>query len=103
MGKRLQVGSVDAFQGKEFDVIFLSVVRSGGDFQRVDLPYLERTGLAKGSAGYAEWEAYKEQTGKGLYGFLTSPNRLCVALCAGHEEPGGAVHRKGGGGKWIRF
>ena len=80
LGKRLQVGSVDAFQGKEFDVIFLSVVRSGGDFQRVDLPYLERTGLAKGSAGYAEWEAYKEQTGKGLYGFLTSPNRLCVAL-----------------------
>lgn len=42
----IRIGSVDAFQGMEFDVIFLSVVRSG---------------VKK-------------------FGFLTSANRLCVAM-----------------------
>lgn len=42
----IRIGSVDAFQGMEFDVIFLSVVRSGMK----------------------------------SFGFLTSVNRLCVAL-----------------------
>lgn len=44
---KLKVGSVDAFQGMEFDVVFLSVVRSNT---------------------------------KDLYGFLTSPNRMCVSM-----------------------
>lgn len=47
----IQIDTVDAFQGMEFDVVFLSVVRT--------------------SAG-------KNQDHK--YGFLTSKNRLCVAL-----------------------
>lgn len=43
----LEVGTVDAFQGKEFDVVFLSLVRSNA---------------------------------RGNFGFLKSPNRLCVAM-----------------------
>ena len=42
----IRIGSVDAFQGMEFDIIFLSVVR----------------------------------TGRETFGFLTSVNRLCVAM-----------------------
>lgn len=44
---KLKVGSVDAFQGMEFDVVFLSVVRCNT---------------------------------KNRYGFLTSPNRMCVSM-----------------------
>jgi AAA domain len=49
---RVQVGTVDAFQGREFDVVLLSTVRSNRT--RHDL--------------------------RGRIGFLDSPNRLCVAL-----------------------
>lgn len=49
--KRVRVGSVDAFQGMEFDIIYLSVVRTE--------------------------EKYR---GRSPYGFLESENRLCVAL-----------------------
>lgn len=54
--ERLRVGSVDAFQGSEFDVVLLSTVRSTGPNRprRLDA----RT----------------------HYGHLTSRNRLCVAL-----------------------
>lgn len=48
---RISVGTVDAFQGKEFDVVFLSTVRSN---QYSDL--------------------------RDRVGFLTSENRLCVAF-----------------------
>ena len=47
---RCRVGSVDAFQGMEFDVVFLSVVRSNN--LKIDNPY----------------------------GFLCSVNRLCVSM-----------------------
>ncbi|MEV0082907.1 AAA domain-containing protein [Saccharopolyspora sp. NPDC050642] len=48
---RVRIGSVDAFQGREFDVVFLSTVRSN---QRL--------------RGHRD------------FGFLVLPNRLCVAM-----------------------
>jgi superfamily I DNA and/or RNA helicase len=49
--ERFRIGSVDAFQGKEFDVVILSLVRSNN-----------------------------KSTVKSKYGFLTSYNRLNVAM-----------------------
>jgi hypothetical protein len=54
--ERLRVGTVDAFQGKEFDVVFLSVTRSN------DLP-----------------GATDEQQ-RAKFGHLMLENRLCVAM-----------------------
>lgn len=48
---RIQVGTVDAFQGKEFDIVFLSTVRSN-----------------------------EKATSKERVGFLDDENRLCVAF-----------------------
>ena len=56
VAERLRIGTVDAFQGKEFDVVLLSVVRSNR------LP--DRT----------------ERDKRRRYGHLMSPNRLCVAM-----------------------
>jgi superfamily I DNA and/or RNA helicase len=53
--ERLRYGTVDAFQGMEFDVVFVSMVRSNR------IP-----------GGQANW--------RGRYGHLMSPNRLCVAM-----------------------
>ena len=52
--ERLRVGSVDAFQGKEFDVVILSLVRS----QKIR----------------------SLDSAKDLYGFAAVENRMCVAL-----------------------
>lgn len=54
--ERLRNGTVDAFQGMEFDVVFLSMVRSN------KLP--DKT----------------EADSRKKYGHLMSPNRLCVAM-----------------------
>jgi superfamily I DNA and/or RNA helicase len=54
--ERLRVGTVDAFQGKEFDVVFLSITRSN-DINPVNE------------------ELYPKK-----YGFLMLENRLCVAM-----------------------
>jgi len=54
--ERLRVGTVDAFQGKEFDVVFLSMTRSNR--------------IVANSP-----EAYTKK-----YGFLLLENRLCVAM-----------------------
>lgn len=95
--KRVRVGSVDAFQGMEFDVIFLSVVRSKDKkpMVRVDrnlkpepinYDYLERykgiekKQIDKKSEEYKEWELYRDKVGMQNYGFLISENRLCVSL-----------------------
>lgn len=90
---RVRVGSVDAFQGMEFDVIFLSIVRSNGKApmvkygrgekpQRIDFSKLEMdvSQLDKNGAEYKEWEAYRDKVGMQNYGFLISENRLCVSL-----------------------
>lgn len=49
---RVRIGSVDAFQGREFDVVFLSTVRS----------------------------SRPETRRSNRFGFLVLPNRLCVAM-----------------------
>jgi hypothetical protein len=54
--ERLRIGTVDAFQGKEFDVAILSVVRSNAI------------------------SADSEQELRRRYGYLTLENRLCVAM-----------------------
>lgn len=56
--ERLRIGTVDAFQGKEFDVVFLSVTRSNNIQATPDRP-----------------ETYRKK-----YGFLLLENRLCVAM-----------------------
>lgn len=56
--ERLRVGTVDAFQGKEFDVVLLSVTRCN------DIEVDEDDEIAH----------------RRKYGFLTLENRLCVAM-----------------------
>ena len=59
--ERLRIGTVDAFQGKEFDVVFLSLTRSN------------RT------------QVKNEATRRRRYGFLLLENRLCVAMSRQHR------------------
>ena len=59
--ERLRIGTVDAFQGKEFDVVFLSLTRSN----RVAVK--------------------DEATRRRRYGFLLLENRLCVAMSRQHR------------------
>lgn len=82
ISEQVKVGSVDAFQGLEFDVIFLSVVRTHAAVPEYDGQLLEMdvSGLDEGDEVYQTWMQYKEKMGMGCYGFLTSENRLCVAL-----------------------
>lgn len=56
--ERLRLGTVDAFQGKEFDIVLLSLVRSNDQVEVVE----------------------DEATWRRKYGFLTLENRLCVAM-----------------------
>lgn len=51
---KVKIGSVDQFQGNEFDIVFLSTVRSGK--------------IKDGASPQS------------LFGFLSVPNRLCVAM-----------------------
>ena len=60
----LRVGTVDSFQGKEFDVVLLSVVRSND----VKVPDADPKSLL-----------YQEAVRK-RFGFLAIENRLCVAM-----------------------
>lgn len=79
---KVRVGSVDAFQGMEFDVIFLSVVRSHKKAPEVnmDLLNMESSEEDETSETYDLWKSYIQELGMKNYGFLTSENRLCVAL-----------------------
>ncbi len=65
--ERLRIGTVDAFQGKEFDVVLLSTVRSNR--QPVALP-----------DDPTEADAAFERQASGRYGHLRSANRLNVAM-----------------------
>lgn len=77
----VSVGTVDSFQGMEFDVIFLSVVRTGINLGGVDLSYIERDENSfEDENERAKFIQLKEKIGRANYGFLTSKNRLCVAL-----------------------
>jgi superfamily I DNA and/or RNA helicase len=64
-GERLRIGTVDAFQGMEFDVVFLSMVRS----QNVNNFPL----FIKNESDYSK----KQQR---IFGHLMSENRLCVSM-----------------------
>jgi len=63
--ERLRIGTVDAFQGMEFDIVFLSMVRSQ------DMNALPHHILNE--------EDYKKKQQK-LFGHLMSENRLCVSM-----------------------
>lgn len=65
--ERLRIGTVDAFQGKEFDVVLLSAVRSNQ--AAVSLP-----------ANPDEADDAFERQASGRYGHLRSANRLNVAM-----------------------
>lgn len=70
-GRIVRIGTVDEFQGMEFDVIFLSVVRSGANFNSEDLEKLKND--------CTEQENNIKVITSKYYGFLND-NRLCVAL-----------------------
>lgn len=63
--ERLRIGTVDAFQGMEFDIVFLSMVRSQ-DMNALP-PHISNE------------EDYKKKQQK-LFGHLMSENRLCVSM-----------------------
>ena len=68
-GERFRVGTVDAFQGKEFDVVLLSAVRSNA--RQVEIPAPE--------AEAADRDRFELQASS-RYGHLRTPNRLNVAM-----------------------
>ncbi|MGE4499559.1 MAG: DEAD/DEAH box helicase [Hydrogenovibrio sp.] len=63
--ERLRIGTVDAFQGMEFDIVFLSMVRSQ-DLNALP-PHIRNE------------QDYKKKQQK-LFGHLISENRLCVSM-----------------------
>lgn len=66
----VRVGTVDAFQGMEFDIVYLSMVRSNDMAVDVtDYGSLEN-----------EKKAAVDKELQGKYGFLMFENRLCVAM-----------------------
>lgn len=77
--QKLRVGSVDAFQGMEFDVIFLSVVRTGNKPLNFD-PSKDRSLLALDIGDNKDLKTRQDKLAASNYGFLTSPNRMCVAM-----------------------
>ena len=71
----IKVGTVDAFQGREFDVVYLSMVRSN---DKVVRPKPEED-----ATKHEILERDKELRRK--YGFLMFENRLCVAMSRGKK------------------
>lgn len=63
-GERLRINTVDSFQGMEFDVVLLSMVRSR-NFNDLDEKFKKKN---------------EESQMRSLYGHLMSENRLCVSL-----------------------
>ena len=73
----VRIGSVDAFQGMEFDVIFLSVVRS---YDKIPNCKDRIEALQQLDKNTEEYRLEKDRVGRGIYGFITSEQRLCVSL-----------------------
>lgn len=63
--ERLRIGTVDAFQGMEFDIVFLSMVRTQ-EKERLE-QWIRR-------------ESNYEKVKRGVFGHLMSENRLCVSM-----------------------
>ena len=79
--KNIMVGTVDSFQGMEFDIIILSVVRTPPDASKYSARELSQNETDFTDEKKLErFTKYKERMGRSIYGFLTSENRLCVAL-----------------------
>lgn len=88
--EEIHVGSVDAFQGREFDVVLLSVVRTTQngrplDINKINLEKLQQliTDKENGSLPVEQVESLKselEMICNKNYGFISEENRLCVAL-----------------------
>ena len=77
--ERVKIGTVDEFQGMEFDVMFLSVVRAGRKFDEVDLEKLENPPPTDDEVAFAEYKKFVKSVSTKFYGFFND-NRLCVAL-----------------------
>jgi len=77
--ERIRIGTVDSFQGMEFDVVFLSMVRTGdkNNFKRLEKRHKERF-LKKD----IEWtdDFLEETVATSVFGHLMSENRLCVSV-----------------------
>lgn len=81
LAEKVRVGSVDAFQGMEFDVIFLSVVRTRSKIPNLNWGLFEKKSSENTyDAQQIEQKKYIADVGQDIFGFLTSENRLCVAL-----------------------
>lgn len=63
--ERLRIGTVDAFQGMEFDIVLLSMVRSIN---------------TKGMPGHIQNEKDEGRKQTKIFGHLMSENRLCVSM-----------------------
>lgn len=70
----IKVGTVDAFQGREFDVVYLSIVRSNHD-----------TITPKPEDDDKKILIQREKELRKKYGFLMFENRLCVAMSRGKK------------------
>ena len=64
--ERLRIGTVDSFQGMEFDVVFLSMVRSRGSRAPQSEPEIDNSEI--------------EKQGRRLFGRLLSENLVCVSM-----------------------
>lgn len=71
----IKVGTVDAFQGREFDVVYLSMVRANDNKVRLK---------PKDGSKREELLARDKELRK-KYGFLMFENRLCVAMSRGKK------------------
>lgn len=80
LADKVRVGTVDAFQGMEFDVIFLSVVRSSKKLPKnIDWNLFSNV-FSDSEQLKADQDNHIAGIGQNVYGFLTSENRLCVSL-----------------------
>lgn len=70
--RKLRIGTVDSFQGMEFDVVFLSVVRSL--LGKAEIEGLKKKVLAKGE----DWN--EEREARAQFGHLCLYNRLNVSM-----------------------
>ncbi|MDB4542831.1 AAA domain-containing protein [bacterium] len=64
-GERIRIGTIDSFQGMEFDITFLSMVRTQSP-ERIN--------------SWIEKESDYEKVKIGVFGHLMSKNRLCVSM-----------------------